>query len=253
MRASALLIAALALIPLDRAAAEPRIRVTTIETDAFRAYVSGKGVVVDEAQAVVADHAKLLCGRKKVELGGYRYGQDTALNNATSAQGKLTYTQDFRCVSAAQAAINAAKVNVGHDDKAVLAVTDKFFGARDQGDFHEAIALFDPDTRRIAEGWSADAARFNQEAGQNLGRRVVSITWYDNPHTLPRPGVYASVEYVGGYANVPEDCGYLLWRTADGAKFELVHEEHKFLPAGTVAKLSPEDVVALKKKIGCAA
>lgn len=253
MRAPALLIAALALVPLDRAAADPHLKVTQIESGVFRAVVTGKGVVVDEAQAVVDDQAKLLCGRKKVAMGGYRYGQDTALNTATSAQGKLTYTQDFRCVSAEEAAAGQAKVNVTHDDKAVLAVTDKFFGARDEGDFHEAMSLFDPDVRRIAEGWSADAARFNEEAGKNFGRRIVSITWYDNPTTLPRPGVYASVEYVGGYANVPQDCGYLLWRTADGQKFEIVHEEHKFLPAGTVAKLSPEEVAAMKKKIGCAA
>ena len=250
MRATALLIAALALVSLDRAVADPRLKVTPIEPDVYRATVTGRGVVVDEAQTAVADKAALLCGRKKVALGGYRYGQDTALNNATSAQGKLTFTQDFRCVNEAA---STAKIMAPHDDKAVLAFTDRFFGARDQGDFREALALFDPDTRRIAEGWSADAARFNEEAGQNFGRRVVSITWYDNPPTLTRPGVYASVEYVGGYQNVPQDCGYLLWRTDDGQRFELVHEEHKFLPAGTVAKLSPEDVSAMKKKIGCAA
>ena len=107
--------------------------------------------------------------------------------------------------------------------------------------------------RRHPAAWSGDAARFNDEAGTSKGRRIVGITWYDNPSAVARPGVYASVDYVGGYSNVPEDCGYLLWRTVDGQKFELVHEEHKFIPAGTVAKLSAEEVAAMKKKIGCAA
>jgi hypothetical protein len=250
MRARILLCAALALIPLDRAAADPRVTVTPIGEGAYRAMVRGKGVVLDEAQYAVEKQAALLCARKKVEAGGYRYGQETALNNATSNQGVLTYTQDFRCVD--KLASNAA-IKAPHDDKAVLAFTDRFLAARDGNDFDGALAMFDADTRRMADGWSADAARFNEEAGTSHGRRIVGITWYDNPAAVARPGVYASVDYVGGYSNVPQDCGYLLWRTTDGQKFELVHEEHKFIPAGTIAKLSPAEVEAMKKKIGCAA
>jgi hypothetical protein len=250
MRARILLCAALALIPLDRAAAGPQVSVTPIGVGAYRAMVRGRGVVLDEAQYAVEKKAALLCNRKKVEIGGYRYGQETALNSATSSQGVLTYTQDFRCVDKLA---SAAVISAPHNDKAVLAFTDRFLAARDGNDFDTALSMFDADTRRMADGWSGDAARFNDEAGARQARRIVGITWYDNPAAIARPGVYASVDYVGGYSNVPQDCGYLLWRTVDGQKFELVHEEHKFIPAGTIAKLSPAEIDAMKKKIGCAA
>lgn len=251
MRTRILLFAALALVPLDRAVADPRLKITPLETGSFRATVSGRGLVVDEAQYAIEKKAALLCNRKAVAFGGYRFGQDTALNTATSAAGVLTYSQDFHCVDPTQ--VPTAKVTAAHDDQAVLALTNRFFSARDGGDFKTALSLFDSDTRRMAEGWPDDAARFNREAGENLGRKIVGITWYDNPPTISRPGVYASVAYEGGYANVPEDCGYLLWRTADGRKFELVHEEHNFIPVGTVSKLNDEALAKMKKKIGCAA
>ncbi|HEX5379668.1 MAG TPA: hypothetical protein VFW47_13915, partial [Phenylobacterium sp.] len=165
----------------------------------------------------------------------------------------LVFNQDFHCVARGQTSQSMAKVAAAHDDKAVLAMTDRFFAARDSGDLRTALSLFDADTRRMADGWPADAARFSQEAGENLGRRIVGITWYDNPASIARPGVYASVDYVGAYANVPEDCGYLLWRTVDGQNFELVHEEHSFIPVGTITKLSSSEVMNMKKKIGCAA
>jgi hypothetical protein len=250
MRARILLCAALALIPLDRATADPTVSVTPIGQGAYRAMVRGRGVVLDEAQYAVEKKAALLCNRKKVEAGGYRYGQETALNSATSSQGVLTYTQDFRCVD--KLASNRV-ITAPHDDKAVLAFTDRFLAARDSNDFDTALAMFDADTRRMADGWSGDAARFNDEAGARQARRIVGITWYDNPAAIARPGVYASVDYVGGYSNVPQDCGYLLWRTVDGQKFELVHEEHKFIPASTIDRLSPAEIDAMKKKIGCAA
>jgi len=249
MRARILLCAALALIPLERAVADPRVAITPIGQDSYRAMIQGR-VVLDEAQYAVEKKATLLCGRKKVQIGGYRYGQQTALNTATSTQGSLAYSQDFSCVD--KLASNTP-ITAPHDDKAVLAMTDKFLAARDGNDFDAALAMFDADTRRMADGWSGDAARFNDEAGTNHGRRIVGITWYDNPAAVARPGVYASVDYVGGYSNVPQDCGYLLWRTTDGQTFELVHEEHKFIPAGTIAKLTPAEVEVMKKKIGCAA
>lgn len=251
MRTRLLLLAVLALAPLDRALADPRLKITPLGPDSYRANVQGRGVVLDEALYAVEKKATLLCNRKKVEFGGYRYGQDSALNTSTSSQGVLVFNQDFHCVGP-EAAASTAKVTAPHDDKAVLAMTDRFFTARDGGDFKTALSLFDFDTRRMAEGWPSDAERFNREAGASLGRRVAGIIWYDNPPSISRPGVYAQVDYVGGYANVPEDCGYLLWRTLDGRAFELVHEEHNFIPAGTVASLPPEGVAALRKKIGCA-
>jgi len=250
MRASLLILAVLALAPIDRAMADPRLKVTPTGPGEYRATVQGRGVVIDEAQYAVEKQAKLLCGRKPVEIGGYRYGQDNALNTGTSSQGVLTFSQDFRCVDKVA---SVEKVTAPHDDKAVLAFTDRFLAARDTGDFSTALSLFDSSTRRMAEGWAADAERFNKEAGERFDRKIVGITWYDNPPQLDRPGVYASVDYVGGYTNVPEDCGYLVWRTVDGQKFELVHEEHKFIPVGTISKLSAAEVDAMKKKIGCAA
>ncbi len=247
MRTSLLLLTVLALAPLDRALADPRLKITPLGPGSYRASVQGRGVVLDEALYAVEKKATLLCNRKKVEFGGYRYGQDSALNTSTSTQGVLVFNQDFHCAGPGEAA-PTAKVAAPHDDKAVLAMTDRFFTARDSGDFKTALSLFDIDTRRMAEGWPSDAERFNREAGRNLGRRVAGITWYDNPSSIPRPGVYAQVDY----ANVPQDCGYLLWRTLDGQTFELVHEEHNFIPAGTVASLPPEGVAALRKKIGCA-
>jgi hypothetical protein len=250
MRVSLALIAALAFAPAGHALADPRIQITPIGDGGYRVTVEGRGVVVDEAQYAVEKKAAGICGRKPFELGGYRLGQSSSLNTATSAQGVLTYIQDFRCVDR-QA--QAAKVVVAHDDKTVLDLTERFFGARDGGDYKAALAMFDADTRRIADGWADDAARFKQQAGESIDRKIVGITWYDNPASVSRPGVYASVDYVGRYANVPEDCGHLLWRTVDGKSFELVHEEHAFIPTGTVAKLSTAEIDVMRKKIGCAA
>lgn len=249
MRASLLLAAALAAASFGHAAAEPRLEVSPLGQDSYRATVRGKGVVLDEALYSVEKKAALLCGRRKVEFGGYRYGQDSALNSSTSTQGVLTMSQDFRCV---ETLASNAKVVAPHDDAAVLAATNQFLGARDGGDFKTALSMFDADTRRMAEGWADDAARFNKEAGERGERKIVGITWYDNPANISRPGVYASVDYVGGYANAPEDCGNLVWRTLDGKRFELVHEQHQFIPVATHAKLSLAEVEAMKKKIGCA-
>ncbi|HEX5377701.1 MAG TPA: hypothetical protein VFW47_03970, partial [Phenylobacterium sp.] len=80
MRAPLILFAVLALLPLDRAVAEPGLKVVPLGPDSYRATVRGRGVVLDEAQYAVEKQAGLLCGRKAVEFDGYRYGQDSALN-----------------------------------------------------------------------------------------------------------------------------------------------------------------------------
>jgi hypothetical protein len=60
-------------------------------------------------------------------------------------------------------------------------------------------------------------------------RRVVNLTWYDNPPDAPAPGQYAAVDYVAAWGDGTVECGYVVWFRQGENPFRLVRQEQNFV------------------------
>ncbi len=80
-----------------------------------------------------------------------------------------------------------------------------------------------------------------------MERRIVTVTWTNNPSNTPLPGVYVALDLVSRFANVDRHCGYLvLYQEPSGAAFQVMRREDNFLDNASATKIaqesSPEEV-----------
>lgn len=80
---------------------------------------------------------------------------------------------------------------------------------------------------------------------------VVRITWYDDPPGAPTHGRYAAADYRVDYPREAFTCGYTIWlRQADGGYLVVREEEGRAAP-DVIAKLSPEQRLAMRAQLQC--
>jgi hypothetical protein len=136
-------------------------------------------------------------------------------------------------------------------DMEVEALTLNYLSLRDGQKYAEAYALLGARLQQMAplEKWTAAFTRFNARAGAVVSHRIKRVTWYKDPPGNP-PGTYAAADFVGEYANVPFHCGYVVWFQDAGA-FRLIREEENVIDAAMQKRLSPNELVNLRRKFGC--
>ena len=242
------------------AQAAPQIISEPIDEDHFRLSISGRIDSVEAAQAGLMPTARKLCGTRPVSFGTFRFVQSQAGDRPGAALSPvdLKVEQELFC-GTPKRTVDAAAVQAPGwqpseaDQQAVLAATYAYFTARDRGRYQEAWSTLSDSMKQmspIAE-WQRRAADFNAAAGAVRARRVVEITWYNNPPDATRPGVYAAADYSGEFDRLEFVCGYVVWQLQPDSSLRLIREEQNLLTKGAAAKLASIDRQPLRAQMGC--
>jgi hypothetical protein len=245
----------LLLILAAQALAQPQAapRVERLDESSFLLGLDvGAGVSVGAAQARLAPAAKLACQSRRAVMGRFRF---------LSEAGANSFEQELLCIDArhrlgtiAAAAADQPLAPERADQQAVLAASYGYFAAKDNGRYGDAHHLLSDGMKQrfpLAD-WTASARAFDAEAGAVRGRRVVEITWYNNPADAPEPGLYVAADFSAEFAATEFVCGYLMWRVQPDGGFRLVREEQNAAPkrsgGRSIAKIDRDP---LRARMGC--
>jgi hypothetical protein len=138
-------------------------------------------------------------------------------------------------------------------ERKVRAATEAYLAAKDAGDFAKARAMATEEAKPYldSDNWSEPRAEFNRGAGQPKQRRVVRLTWYDNPQGAVRAGRYVAADYRGDYAHAGFYCGYVVWLEEPDGSYRVMREEETQIPAQMAAKFDPVRMAQTRKQVGC--
>ena len=190
--------------------------------------------------------AAKLCGGRVPIFGAYRIAP------AEEGGTGLTLEQELVCFSAE----DSPPAVEGQPDplrqQAALATSYAYFAAKDSGRYADAYAVLSERMQRQTpfSEWSDKAQEFTAAAGAPRGRRVVELSWYDNPPDAPEPGTYVAADFSADFAGLEFACGYLMWRAEPDGSFRLVREEQNFIDRKKrgIASL---DRAPLRAQMGC--
>jgi hypothetical protein len=226
------------------AAAAPQISSEPIDANRFRLSIGGGPAEVAAAQAALLPTARRLCGARTAAFGTFKIEKGIE--------------QEVLCTSG-RAAINPAEAArpgwqpTDLDQQAVLAATYAYFAAKDSGLYSRAWQSLSDRMKLMspAAPWQAKAAEFNREAGPVRARRVVELTWYNNPPDAPEPGIFVAADYSADFERLEFVCGYVMWLLQPDGSFRLVREEQNMLDKETAKKVPSLDRAPLKAQMGC--
>ncbi len=199
-------------------AAEAALQIESepVDENRFRLSISGRINSIEAAQAALMPTARQLCGARPVSFGTFRFAQTQTGDRPGAAMSPvgLKVEQELFC-GTPRRAVDAAAVQAPGwqpseaDQQVVLAATYAYFAARDRGRYPEAWAMLSDSMKQISPiaEWQRRASDFNAVAGAVRARRVVEITWYNNPPDAPRLGVYAAADYSGEFEKLEFVCG----------------------------------------------
>jgi len=212
---------------------------------------------VPALQTQLVQTATRLCKGIEPSFGHYEFVamRRTGTPKRGAYAQRLTFWQDVRCgkaIVAPTAAIAPVFDAAKGDDARVIAATQAYFAARDQGRYADVYAMLGAGLRadETETRWTEKNAKFNADAGRG-SRRVIRVTWYDNPDGAP-PGLYAAADYTGDFEKLAATCGYLIWAKRPGdAGFLLTRQEEGVATKAVVAKMSAEDRANLRTSLQC--
>lgn len=136
--------------------------------------------------------------------------------------------------------------------KRLQQTTNAYFAARDSRDYAAAYALLaDSQKQGLPYAtWLKQAQEFNALAGAPLDRKLVKISWYQNPPGVP-PGIYAAADFSAQYENLGLNCGFLAWREQEDGHFLMVREETNYIERKVQSKMNGEQLASAFKQFGC--
>lgn len=216
---------------------------------------------VGQAQRMLLPAARSLCGDLPPVFGHYSWQGSERLESAGAAREavSLTLEQELAC-GAAEA--RPAEVALAPDpgwqptpatEQAVLDTTRSYFAAKDSGRYADAYAMLSAGNQATTPiaAWSAQARSFNAGAGAVRGRRLIRVTWYNNPPSAPVPGIYAAVDFDGDFANLHFLCGYVVWLLQPEGRWRLVREEQSLVSRSEAHDATAEEIARLRPQVGC--
>jgi len=227
---------AIALLLQSSVTPAPLITHERVETDHYRLRMVAPGISnVEVAQVALLSTARELCGARQPHFGHFEWVANEALApGATEATpGALALIQEVYCgreppappETAAPPDPNWQRSEV--QEQQILARTRAYFAAKDSGRYADAYAMLTPGMQAESDftAWSRGVSDFNSRAGSAQGRRLIRVSWYNNPPQAPVPGLYAAVDFNGDFANLHFLCGYVVWLLQTDGSWRLVREE----------------------------
>lgn len=252
---SALLIAVLA--PTATAAIKLQVETHQLSRDRYDLTVRLPAAIdLAGVQSILRPAADQVCEGRAWQWGPHRFESNTRLGPGEPQAGEQTFTQQVDCGAATTPDLTAVAAPdtpaTADDERRVKETTLAYLLAKDTGDFAKARSMQTEEAKSsMPPDWSESRAAFNQQAGQPAERRVVRLTWYDNPQGAPRKGRYVAADYRGDYRRAGFYCGYAMWyREADGS-YRLVREEEGQVSDATASKIAATDLPAVRKQVGC--
>lgn len=257
------LAAALALPVAVSAAEAPDIKVADQGGGNYRLTLTSTTIQdPDRGQDAMLLTGMQVCGDKLPHFGHYKFqSQQKIGKDGTVTPGQpFVMDQDISCGTAVPHTTGGTNPegnwtpSQAETDK-MMAVTQKFFAAKDSGDYQATYALLDAGMKDLisSEVWKGQIQDFNRKSGALVGRKLAKFTWSKDPAGAPALGIYAVVDYVSHYQAMDVECGYLAWFEQPDGSFLLAHEQTGFLSKEQEEKMSPQEVVAIKAQLGCLA
>lgn len=197
-------------------------------------------------EAVAAD-ARRRCGTATLSFGRFSYDQQVA------ADGRATpvkrYRREIGCGAGSAGAVAPVPADwtaSASDEAAARAAAEALFAAYDRGD---VAAVVDAQEQRPSDvaAVGARVADWHWQAG--AGRRVIDrVTWYPNPASAPKPGLYVALDWHAEYPALAVGCGYVvLYRTSAG--YRVTREETNMLQR--TATLTPDAEARARALLPC--
>jgi hypothetical protein len=255
-----LLFAALAALSVANDPTGPgrlEVQVTQIAADQYTLTANlPPELSVEQAQEVLHPVATQVCAGREVRMGVYRFWKREAMPPATDVAGSHTFEQQLTCGGDAIAATPGSPAPstppTAEDERWIREQTVAYLAALDEGDHAFARTLEDP-AALSPEGGARDAGRvkFVQANGPVQERRVLRVTWYDNPQGAPRQGRYVAADYDADFGEGAFYCGYLMWYLMADGQFRIQRAEHGQLERELAQGLTPGQRIAVRRQLAC--
>lgn len=143
---------------------------------------------------------------------------DAAVKNAAGASGTTGSSGGGAVLK------SAAESRAVQED--IRKLTESHFRLLTTGQFDAALAQVDPSGMGgDAAGWVKSEQSFQSISGAPVSMTILKVTVYDNPQGAPRPGLYVAADFRNAYANVPFQCGYLMWFREPNGTFRITRQE----------------------------
>jgi len=213
-------------------------------------------ISVEQAQQMLQPVATQVCAGRTARMGVYRFWKSEAMAPATDVAGSQTFEQQLSCGGGAIATDPGRPAPstppTADDERWIREQTLAYLTALDEGDAAFARTLEDPASLSPDGGVrDADRVAFAKAQGPSQDRRVLRVTWYDDPQGAPRPGRYVAADYDADFGQGAFYCGYLMWYLMADGQFRIQRAEHGQLERELANSLTPGQRADVRKQLAC--
>jgi len=199
------------------AQSDPSVETIKLGDRHFELRVTLSGVTdPDVGQRAVLPAAVVACGDLLPDLGRYRFESRKRADAVDAQDASLVFTQEVTCGEASATAPPEddpppapAEPPSAAEETLIREKTLAYLTVKDSGDFDTAHAMFNQAMAVLMteQSWRIPRRAFNTVNGTPTERRVLPITWYDDPPGAPSHGRYAAADYDASYGNKAFYCG----------------------------------------------
>ena len=210
------------------------------------------------AQSAVMPTVKKLCGKKEIQFWQHQFDANMNINSSDNEPLQtFSLIMNIECgvVEYIPAPVTSSSLwqPTEQDQAAVEHLTNKYFRDKDNDKYQNAYLMLAISMKLAgaADHWQTKARAFNAKAGKVIKRKIVKISWYNNPHSSPRPGLYARVDYVSQFENIDIHCGHLTWKHEKKDRYHLVGEAENYIDKITQVNMKEGYVEKSKAQFAC--
>lgn len=235
----------------------PAIATERVAPNQYRLTIEVLGTSsVEQGQALLMPTARKLCGDLPATFTTYSWVGSEQIGGSPRPNS-LRLSQNVVCGALPSPVVDSAAAIPSDwqpsalDREKIVAVSDAYFAAKDEGRYAQAYDFLADRLKAMSpfERWQANARSFASRAGRVARRRVVDVSWYANPPETA-PGLYAAADFRADFATL-ELCGYVVWLLRSDGSWRMVREEQNILDHETARGASPDQLARIHGAMGC--
>jgi hypothetical protein len=206
---------------------------------------------------MLLERARENCGARYPHLTRYQFEGRERISGTDPEPATFAVRQELSCLVEPPPAEVGAVVpsdwqQTPEDERLITTLAQRYFDLFDAQDVTGLRQLLDAEmlTYQSEAEMAAELSEFHRNAGTPGRHQVKAVTWYVNPATAPRPGVYVAVDFERNYSGLLLNCGYLIWyREADG-RYVLTRTESNTV-SRPAAGVDPPDLNQFRAMWNC--
>jgi Protein of unknown function (DUF4019) len=246
----------------SEASAGPKVSVQQLPDKTFEITVTNPTRLSEpQAQAIVASAAVSVCRLSIPVLGKYRFDAKQPIGTGALSReaAAFRFIQQVSCAPAVKetrsprgglvlkSAAEGRAVEGG-----IRKLTEAHFRLLATGKFDAAVAQVDvAGLGGDAASWMKNEKSFQSVAGTPTSIEILKVTVYDNPEGAPKPGLYVAADFKNAYANVPFQCGYLMWFREPDGRFRITRQEKGHVTAEQLKAIPDGQHAEIKRRLRC--